>query len=64
MSAYVAPRSADGTCRVWGLRDAAQAREVEDGVEVPVQASVMPHAQYIGAQRAVLCCDVMCCAVM
>lgn len=41
-------RSADGTCRVWGLRDAAKARDVEDGVEIPVVASVMPHAQYIG----------------
>jgi hypothetical protein len=41
--------SADGTCRVWGLSDAARARDVEDGVEIPIAAAVMPHAQYIGA---------------
>jgi hypothetical protein len=46
---YYLIRSADGTCRVWGLSDAAKARDVEDGVEIPIMASVMPHAQYIGA---------------
>ena len=46
-------RSADGTCRVWGLSDAANAQHVEDGVEIPIAASVMPHAQYIGTSKAV-----------
>ena len=41
-------RSADGTCRVWGLSDASQARDIEDGMEIPVEATVMPHAQYLG----------------
>ena len=57
-------RSADGTCRVWGLRDAAGARDVEDGVEIPVVASVMPHAKYIGVLHVcvlgVLCVYFVC----
>lgn len=44
----LASGSADGTCRVWGLTDAGKSRELGDGVEVPVVATVMPHAQFIG----------------